>query len=117
MKLRPDNPQYALNAATALIGQPAGRRKRMGEVMRRLEAHHEAFPDYAPAYTAHISAYRETRELEEADRPFRHLVRKVSERYETMAGARRHSGGPEAFRRRGARDCRIARTPARGARY
>jgi tetratricopeptide (TPR) repeat protein len=68
MKLRPDNPQYALNAATALIGQPAGRRKRMGEVMRRLEAHHEAFPDYAPAYTAHISAYRETRELEEADR-------------------------------------------------
>jgi len=68
MKLRPDNPQYALNAATTLIGQPAGRRKRMGEVLRRLEAHHENFPDYAPAYTAHISAYRETRELEEADR-------------------------------------------------
>jgi predicted Zn-dependent protease len=67
-KLRPDNPQYALNAATALIGQPAGRRKRMGELLRRLEAHHEKFPDYAPAYTAHISAYRETRELEEADR-------------------------------------------------
>jgi tetratricopeptide (TPR) repeat protein len=54
----PDNAGYALSAALCLMCLPATRAARMPEVLRRLEAHHLAFPDYAEAYAAHINALR-----------------------------------------------------------
>jgi tetratricopeptide (TPR) repeat protein len=66
--LQPDKPEYALSHAMCLIGHPVGRTKRMAEIFRRLNALHEKFPDFVPAYIAHIGALRETQELEEADR-------------------------------------------------
>ncbi len=54
----PDNPAYALSAAMSLAASPVGRPGRMPEVLRRLQAHHAAFPRYEEAYAAHINAFR-----------------------------------------------------------
>jgi tetratricopeptide (TPR) repeat protein len=67
-ELEPANPEFALNAATAQIGPRKGRQKRLRVVLERLDAHHTKFPDYVPAYTAHIDALRELRRLPEAEK-------------------------------------------------
>ena len=67
LALVPDNPNLALEAVTSFIGPRLGRRQRMPEVFRKLAAHHERFPNFAPAYAAHIGALREVGRLDEAD--------------------------------------------------
>jgi tetratricopeptide (TPR) repeat protein len=63
----PDDPAVALAAAMSFIGPQAGRQKRLPAVLRRLEAIHERFPDFVPAYAAHINALREAKRSEEAE--------------------------------------------------
>jgi tetratricopeptide (TPR) repeat protein len=67
MTLVPDNPQYALSAAVALSGTRKGRRQRLPKVLARLEEHHTQFPDFIPAYAAHIDALRMMDRLNEAE--------------------------------------------------
>ena len=56
--LSPGDPHVALSAAIVLSGPRKGRKQRMPTVLARLDEHHETFPDYAPAYAAHIDALR-----------------------------------------------------------
>jgi len=65
--LAPDNPQYALAAAVALNGTRKGRRDRLPKVLSLLERHHAKFPDFVPAYAAHIDALRNMGNLADAD--------------------------------------------------
>ncbi len=62
----PNDPRLALEAATSLIGPPAGRRDRLREVIAQLATINRRFADFAPAYAAHLEALRESRRLEEA---------------------------------------------------
>lgn len=57
--VQPEDPASALSAALCLMCNPATRARRMPEVLQRLKAHHRHFPDYAPAYVAHLNALRE----------------------------------------------------------
>jgi tetratricopeptide (TPR) repeat protein len=66
-ELAPDNAEYALAAAMAPVGPRRGRRHRLDSVLRRLDEHHQRFPDFVPAYTAHVNVLRELRELAAAD--------------------------------------------------
>lgn len=66
--LSPGDPHVALSAAIVLSGPRKGRKQRMPTVLARLDEHHETFPDYAPAYAAHIDALRNAGALDEADR-------------------------------------------------
>jgi tetratricopeptide (TPR) repeat protein len=67
-ELDPGNADYALSAVTALLGPRKGRPERLRTIVERLEAHHRRFPDFVPAYSAHIDALRELHHLPEADR-------------------------------------------------
>jgi tetratricopeptide (TPR) repeat protein len=67
VSLRPNNAEYDLSAALALIGHKHGRPKRMPRVVQLLERHHVDFPDHVPAFIAHINALRELRRYEDAD--------------------------------------------------
>ncbi|MEJ0048250.1 MAG: tetratricopeptide repeat protein [Rhodospirillales bacterium] len=67
-ELAPDNPEYALSAAMALIGPRKGRRKRLRVVAQRLEQHHQQFASHVPAYTAHVDVLRLMLALPDADR-------------------------------------------------
>lgn len=62
----PDDAPLALEAAMSLIGRPPGRKGRLPGVFERLTAIHERFPDFVPAYTGHILALREAKQLDEA---------------------------------------------------
>jgi tetratricopeptide (TPR) repeat protein len=62
----PDDAGYALAAALCLMCSPVGRPGRMGEVLRRLGAHHARFPHHAAAYVAHLNALREIKQPEVA---------------------------------------------------
>ena len=64
--LRPGSPNLAVSAALAHIGPRTGRAQRMPRVLALLDALHARFPNYVPAYTAHIEALREVRRDEEA---------------------------------------------------
>jgi tetratricopeptide (TPR) repeat protein len=66
-ELAPNNPDYALSAAMAQVGPRKGRRKRLRTVVQQLDAHHARFPDFVPAYTAHVGVLRELRRLDDAD--------------------------------------------------
>lgn len=55
-------------AAMAQVGPRKGRRKRLRTVAKRLDEHHQRFPAYVPAFTAHVGVLREMRRLEDADR-------------------------------------------------
>ncbi len=66
-ELVPNDPSLQVEAATSLIGPPPGRKRRLPEVLRRLDAVHDRFPDYCPAYTAHLAALREARSFDEAE--------------------------------------------------
>jgi tetratricopeptide (TPR) repeat protein len=67
-ELAPENPDYALSAAMAQAGPRRGRRMRLRTVAELLDAHHARFPEFAPAYTAHVGVLRELRRLPDADR-------------------------------------------------
>ena len=56
--LFPHEPEYALNVATVMIGVRRERKKQLAEVRRRLETVHERFPNFVPAYVAHLEALR-----------------------------------------------------------
>jgi tetratricopeptide (TPR) repeat protein len=62
----PNDARLALEAATSLIGPPAGRQERLPEVIGRLADINRRFADFAPGYTAHLDAVRESGRLEEA---------------------------------------------------
>jgi tetratricopeptide (TPR) repeat protein len=62
----PNDPRLALEAATSLIGPPAGRQDRLPEVIGRLAALNRRFGEFTPGYTAHLDALRESGQLEEA---------------------------------------------------
>ncbi len=65
--LAPDDPALQVEAAMSLIGPPPGRKRRLPEVLRRLDAVHDRFPADIPAYVAHLSALREARAFDEAE--------------------------------------------------
>ena len=65
--LVPDDPALQVEAAMSLIGPPPGRKRRLPEVLRRLDAVHDRFPADIPAYVAHLSALREARAFDEAE--------------------------------------------------
>ncbi len=62
----PEDPAVPLAAAKALMSRRRGRIKRLPGVLRRLEKMHEDFPDYAPAYTFHLTVLREAGKIGEA---------------------------------------------------
>jgi tetratricopeptide (TPR) repeat protein len=62
----PDDPAIPLAAAMSLMRRRRGRSKRLPDVLRRLEKMHRDFPDYAPAYTAHLTVLREAVKIGEA---------------------------------------------------
>ncbi len=63
----PNDPSLQVEAAMSLIGPPAGRKRRLRDVLRRLSSVHERFPDYRPAYAAHLAALREARAFDGAE--------------------------------------------------
>ncbi len=67
-EMEPGNPQYALNAATALIGRPGGRDKRWPRVLAKLEAASARFPDHTGIHSALLSALRNVDRAEDAVR-------------------------------------------------
>ena len=73
----PDDPAIPLAAAMSLVRRRRGRSKRLPDVLRRLEKMHVDFPDYAPAYTAHLTVLREAVKIGDAVR----LAASCSERF------------------------------------
>jgi tetratricopeptide (TPR) repeat protein len=67
VELAPGNPRYALMAALSLMGGRAGRAKRLPEILRLLDALHADFPDFAPAYAAHLDCLVSAGRAETAD--------------------------------------------------
>jgi tetratricopeptide (TPR) repeat protein len=65
--LYPEEPEFALSAALAPISSRAERKARLPMALARLDAVHEQFPDFLPAYIAHIGAFRTARLLKEAE--------------------------------------------------
>lgn len=68
IKQTPDDPNLRLTAALSLMKQRKGRRKRVPTVLKQLDKIHEAFPDFIPAYTAHLGVLREAAQIGEAAR-------------------------------------------------
>ncbi len=66
LAVQPDDPALALEAATSLMGPRAGRLQRLPHAMPYLERMRARFPDYTPAWAAHVTALREAGELDEA---------------------------------------------------
>ncbi len=64
--LYPGDPEIALNAATVMIGVRRERKKMLIEVRRRLDGVHARFPEFVPAYVAHLEAFRLAGSLDEA---------------------------------------------------
>lgn len=97
-ELAPDNPEYALSAAMALIGPRKGRRKRLRVVAQRLEQHHQQFASHVPG--VHGACRRAAPDAGAARcRPaFRRMVRALSQRRETGAGPRRRARGSRPAR-------------------
>jgi predicted Zn-dependent protease len=62
----PEDPSVPLAAAMSLMARRRGRIKRLPDALRRLEALHVDFPDYVPAYSAHLSVLREASKIGEA---------------------------------------------------
>jgi tetratricopeptide (TPR) repeat protein len=68
VSMYPDKAEFALSAALAPMGHRSSRRQRMPEILDRLDALHERFPDFAEGYRAHLSLLRDVRLHEEAAR-------------------------------------------------
>jgi tetratricopeptide (TPR) repeat protein len=68
VELVPGNPRYALMAALSLMGGRVGRAKRLPEILQRLDQVHANFPDFAPAYAAHLDCLVSAGRLDEAER-------------------------------------------------
>ena len=64
----PDNANLRLTAALSLLKQRKGRRKRLPDVLTQIESIHEDFPDFVPAYTAHLGVLREAAQIGTAAR-------------------------------------------------
>jgi tetratricopeptide (TPR) repeat protein len=62
----PEDPALPLAAAMSLVRRRRGRIKRLPDVLRRLAQMHQDFPDYAPAYTAHLTVLREAVKIGDA---------------------------------------------------
>ncbi len=68
IKQAPDKPDLRLQAAMSLLKQRKSRRKRLPVVLAKLDEIHEAFPDFVPAYTAHLGVLREAMQIGTAAR-------------------------------------------------
>ena len=68
IKQSPDDPQLRLTAAMSLIKQRKGRRQRLPSVLRQIDKIHRLFPDFIPAYTAHLGVLREAAQIGTAAR-------------------------------------------------
>ena len=62
----PGDPSVPLAAAMSLVRRSRGRIKRLPDALRRLEALHVEYPDYVPAYAAHLTVLREASKISEA---------------------------------------------------
>jgi tetratricopeptide (TPR) repeat protein len=67
VSMDPKNADYALSAALVPLGHRMGRRKRLPELLRRLDALHLDFPDFVEGYVAHLGVLRDQRMLAEAE--------------------------------------------------
>jgi tetratricopeptide (TPR) repeat protein len=67
VEMYPERPDFSLSAALAPMGHRRSRRERLPEILARLDALHEKFPDFIPAYLAHLSALRDGRQNAEAE--------------------------------------------------